>query len=117
MFAGNDNIRDTWAPFGSGDMLERAMLIAWRSDFRRDEDLLLAFDLVSSAGALVLGAETYGLTVGAAADLCVVEASCVPEAVASFPPRKLVMRAGRIVARDGKVLEIPEDPTRGPNST
>ena len=31
VFAGSDNIRDAWSPYGNGDMLERAMLIGWRS--------------------------------------------------------------------------------------
>jgi cytosine deaminase len=51
VFAGNDNVRDTWSPYGNGDLLERAMLLAWRSGFRTDEDLALAFDIVSVAGA------------------------------------------------------------------
>jgi cytosine deaminase len=26
---GQDGIRDPWSPYGSGDMLERSMLLAW----------------------------------------------------------------------------------------
>ena len=47
VFAGSDNIRDAWSPLGNGDMLERAMLIAYRQDFRADADLELAFDLTT----------------------------------------------------------------------
>jgi hypothetical protein len=36
VFCGNDDIRDTWSPYGNGDMLERAMLVGYRSNFRRD---------------------------------------------------------------------------------
>ena len=39
VFAGNDDVRDPWSPFGNGDMLERAMLLAWRSGYRTDDDL------------------------------------------------------------------------------
>ena len=36
VFAGNDDVRDTWSPYGNADMLQRAMLIGWRSEvFRR----------------------------------------------------------------------------------
>ena len=35
VFAGNDDIRDTWSPYGSGDLLERAAIIGWKGDFRR----------------------------------------------------------------------------------
>ena len=41
---GQDGIRDLWSPYGSGDMLERTMLLAWRTGFRRDEDLGMALD-------------------------------------------------------------------------
>lgn len=110
VFAGNDDIRDTWSPYGSGDMLERAMLIGWRADFRRDEDLMAVFDIVTAAAARVRGDSPWGLAPGAPADLCVVDAQCVPEAVVAHPPRKLVLKNGRIVARDGAYLKAIEDP-------
>ena len=108
VFAGSDDVRDTWSPYGNADMLQRAMLIGWRNDFRRDEDLLAAFDMVTAAGARAHGTTTYGLTVGAPADLCAVAASCVPEAIAAQPPRNWVMKSGRIVARDGARLATPQ---------
>jgi cytosine deaminase len=39
--AGSDGIRDTWGPYGNGDMLERAMQIGMRNNFRRDEEVEL----------------------------------------------------------------------------
>jgi cytosine/adenosine deaminase-related metal-dependent hydrolase len=38
-------------------------------DFRRDDQLEVAFDLVSAAGARALGIGDYGITVGGAANL------------------------------------------------
>ena len=35
VFVGNDHIRDTWSPYGTGDLLERAPIIGWKADFRR----------------------------------------------------------------------------------
>lgn len=102
--AGNDGIRDAWTPFGSGDMLERAALVAMRNGFRKDEDLALALDVCTRGGAAVMGLEGYGLEVGDAADFVLVEAECVAEAVAANPPRKLVVKRGRVVARDGRAL-------------
>ncbi len=66
--AGSDGIRDSWSPYGQGDMLERAMLVAWRSGFRTDPDLAFAFDVASKGGASVLGLTDYGLAVGCQAD-------------------------------------------------
>lgn len=101
VFGGSDNIRDAWSPFGNGDMLERAMMISYRANFRRDEELALAFGMVTDAAARVLGLESYGIAVGAAADFVVVEASSIAEAVATRPKRKLVISKGRVIARDG----------------
>jgi cytosine deaminase len=107
VFAGNDDIRDTWSPYGTGDLLERAAIIGWRGDFRRDDQVETAFDLVSAAGARALGIADYGIAPGARATLFTVAASGIPEAVAAHPPRKLVLFDGKIVARDGVALPAP----------
>ena len=107
VFAGNDDIRDTWSPYGTADLLERAAIIGWKGDFRRDAEVEVAFDLISAAGAQALGIGDYGVTVGAAADLFTIAASCVPEAVAAHPPRKLVFFGGNVVARHGSFLPVP----------
>jgi len=100
---GHDGIRDLWGPYGSGDMLERAMFVAYRSTFRRDEDIELALAAATYGGSRVLGLKAYGLEVGAPADLVVVSARTPAEAVVARPVRELVLKAGRIVARNGQL--------------
>lgn len=100
---GHDGICDLWGPYGTGDMLERAMHLAYRSNFRRDEDIELALEAATHGGARALGLERYGLAVGASADLVVVAARTPAEAVVARPPRELVLKAGRIVVRDGRL--------------
>ena len=107
VFAGNDDIRDTWSPYGTGDLLERAAIIGWKGDFRRDGQVEVAFDLISAAGAQALGIANYGVAIGAAADLFTIAATCVAEAVAAHPPRILVLFDGKIVARGGSFLAVP----------
>jgi cytosine deaminase len=104
IFGGNDGIRDTWTPYGSPDMLERAMLIGLRNNFRRDDEVAVAFDCVSEAGAKGCGFADYGLAPGARADLVLVDARSLAEAVVARPARKLVVSGGRVVARDGALL-------------
>jgi len=104
VFGGSDNIRDAWSPFGNGDMLERAMLIGYRANFRHDDELAFALDMVTGAAARVLGVTPYGIAIDAPADLVVVEADSLAEAVATRPRRKLVIKAGRVVARDGVLI-------------
>jgi cytosine/adenosine deaminase-related metal-dependent hydrolase len=104
VFSGSDGVRDPWTPFGNADQLERAMLIAQRFDFRTDAGLELAFHLSTFGAAEALGIAPYGLEEGCPGDAVLVEAENVPDAVVSRPPRALVIKAGRIVARDGKAL-------------
>ena len=104
VFGGSDNIRDAWSPFGNGDMLDRAMMIGYRGNFRHDEELALAFEMVTAAAARVLGITPYGIAVGSPADFVVVEAGSIAEAVATRPRRKLVIKSGRIVAKDGALV-------------
>lgn len=104
IFGGNDGIRDTWTPYGSPDMLARAMMIGLRNDLRRDDEVQWAFDCVSAGAARACGFADYGLTPGARADLVLVQASGVAEAVAQRAPRRLVVSGGRVVARHGQLL-------------
>lgn len=101
VFAGSDNVRDAWSPFGNGDMLERAMLVAYRAGLRTDDGLALAFDLATGAAAQVLGYGPYGLEIRARADFVAVTAETLAEAVVDRPVRSLVVKGGRVIARDG----------------
>jgi cytosine deaminase len=101
---GHDGIRDLWSPFGSGDMLERAMHLAYRSTFRRDEEIEMALEAATYGGARALGLQAYGLEPGARADIVVVDASTPAEAVVTHPVRDLVIKAGRVVARQGALI-------------
>ena len=104
VFVGNDDVRDTWAPYGNGDLLIRSMLLSWRSGYRADGDLAIAFDCATAAARRVFGHDDRGIAVGAPADLFTVHAETLGEAVAQHPPRGLVFKAGRLVARDGVYL-------------
>ena len=105
VFTGNDNVRDAWSPLGSGDMLERAAIVAYRQGLATDPDLELAFSLATERAAVALGLDSgYGLREGRAADLVAVRASGVPEAVAAHPARELVLKGGRPVARNGRLV-------------
>ncbi|MEU4546632.1 amidohydrolase [Nonomuraea dietziae] len=95
---GHDGIRDLWGPYGSGDMLERAMHLAYRSTFRAEADIELALEAATYGGARALGLPGYGLSVGDQADLVVVPAGGAAEAVVTHPPRSLVMKRGVLLS-------------------
>ncbi len=104
VFSGSDNIRDSWWPYGDGDMLGRAMMIGYRSGFYTDDELKVAFDVVTESGAKALRLEGYGLQIGAKADFVTLKAEHVPEAVVAVPKGRAVYKAGKLVAKDGAVL-------------
>ena len=104
VFSGSDNIRDSWWPYGDGDMLSRASIIGYRSGFYTDEELAAAFDVVTAAGAKALRLEGYGITIGAKADFVTLDAVHVPEAVVAVPKNRRVFKEGRLVAENGKVV-------------
>ncbi|MFJ3405098.1 amidohydrolase [Promicromonospora sp. NPDC090134] len=101
---GTDGIRDLWSPYGTGDLLTLTTQLARLSGFRRDEDLVTAARIASADAARFVGRATHDLVVGAPADVVLVDAQNVPDAVVRAPRRALVIAAGRVVARDGEVL-------------
>ena len=100
VFTGNDNIRDAWWPYGNGDMLQRAMLVGYRSGFYTDEELGIALDLAGGAGAGVLGLRGYGLQAGNEATFVVLDAPNAAAAVAEGGGRRVVVRRGELADAD-----------------
>ncbi|MFE4196632.1 amidohydrolase [Paenarthrobacter sp. NPDC056912] len=102
--AGNDGVRDHWGPYGNGDMLDRTFHLAYRSGFRTDEQIAAAFDVAVSGGAVALGREPARIEPGAPADLFLIDAASIGEAVAARMPRRLVLKRGKVIARHGNPL-------------
>ena len=103
VFAGSDAIRDTWWPFGNGDMVERAQFIAYLIGYRRDDDIEWTLELATHAAADVLGIEDYGLEAGCRADFVTLPAETLAEAIVDPKPRSLVVKNGRVLARNGEL--------------
>jgi cytosine/adenosine deaminase-related metal-dependent hydrolase len=99
--SGSDGIRDTWGPYGNGDMLERAMFVGLRNNLRRDDELAQALDIVTHGGAAIMGFSDYGLAVGHPADMVLLDAETIAEAVAGRPGNRLVLKRGKITAQNG----------------
>ena len=102
--SGSDGIRDAWNPYGNADMVERAMILSYRNNFRRDDELERMLDICTFGGASVMGAEDYGIEPGCAADLVLMEGETLTEAIVTRAPRRLVLKAGRTVAENGKCV-------------
>ncbi len=102
--AGCDGIRDTWGPWGQPDMMDRARVIGMKNGVRSDIELEHVLHIVSQGGADVMGIEGYGLAEGCAADFTLVAGETLAHAVVETAPRPMVVKGGRVTARDGKAL-------------
>ncbi len=102
---GSDGIRDAWSPFGNGDMLERALLTAFRFDWNKDEQLASAFECATTGGATALGLADYGIGLKLPADFMLLPAETIGDALARRPRERTVVRRGEVVARDGAMIK------------
>ncbi|MGH8848795.1 MAG: cytosine deaminase, partial [Polaromonas sp.] len=60
-----------------------------------------AFDVVSQGGARALNIPAYGLEVGCQANLLLLPAENIAEAVVNRSPQRTVISRGQVVAKDG----------------
>ncbi len=105
---GCDGIQDTWGPWGQPDMLDRAKIIGMKNGLRSDIELAHVLHVVSQGGADVMRLEGYGLDVGCNADFTLLTGETLAHAVVDIAPRPLVVKGGRVVARQGKaIVEMP----------
>ncbi|MCD2443389.1 amidohydrolase family protein [Agromyces sp. SYSU K20354] len=52
---GSDGVRDTWSPFGTGSMVDRVHLLAYRTGAMTDDQLERCYRLGSTAGGRLIG--------------------------------------------------------------
>jgi len=100
--AGADNVRDPFNPLGRSDALETAMLLVVAGHLTVAE----AYAAVSDGARDVLGLPAAGAAPGLRADLLAVRAGSLEQAVAEAPADRVVIHAGRLVARSAVTMEI-----------
>ncbi len=69
------------------------MLLAFRFDLNKDDELAAAFEAATVNGARALGTADYGLALGGPADFLLMPVQTLGEAVVSRPARQ-VYRGG-----------------------
>ncbi|MFD4943141.1 amidohydrolase [Streptomyces sp. NPDC058409] len=100
---GTDGIRDLWSPYGDGDMLRIALGFARLHGLRTDEELAYAVELSSTRAAGFVHRRVHDIVAGARADIVLVDAENVQDALVRSPRRQLVVAGGRVVVRDGEL--------------
>jgi cytosine deaminase len=94
---GQDCVHDTFYPFGQNDPLEIAFLLCHASQMTQPAEILTVMDMVTNNGAKALRLPDFCVTVGAVADLVVLDAHDAREAFATRSPRRWVIRRGMLI--------------------
>lgn len=95
---GQDDVNDPYYPFGRADQLEVALFMAHAAHLIFPQDFDTLFDMITVNGARAMGISDYGIEVGKAANLVVIDAPNVKEALRLQPDRRYVIHQGRLVA-------------------
>ena len=92
---GQDDICDAYYPFGQNNMLEVAFLAAHLMEKKTPKDMEMLYDLITTNAAKALGIQDYGLEEGKVADLVVLDAEDVWDALWRHAAPVYVFRKGK----------------------
>jgi cytosine deaminase len=101
-----DDVNDPYYPFGKPDPLECVSMIAHVAQLTLPHELEQAISMVTDSAAKAARVTGYGIAAGNRADLVVVGAPSIHEAIRLQPPRRYVFKAGREVARSTLKQEL-----------
>ncbi len=94
--AATNNVQNAFTPVGNADPLLLAYLLVVAAHMGAEAEMAAVLDMLTVAPARILGRADHAIAVGAPADLVVLEARSVAEAVGTLPPRRWVLKTGRI---------------------
>jgi cytosine/creatinine deaminase len=101
---GTDGIRDLWGPYGDGDLLKVATTLGKLSGIRHDDDLESVVRLATSGGAAFVGRDNHELAAGSTADIVLIDAENVSDALVRAPRRELVISSGKVAVVEGELV-------------
>lgn len=92
---GQDDIADAYYPFGRNNMLEVAFLAAHLMWMNSRQEMEILFDLITTNAAEALGVEGHNLVEGGTADLVVLNAESIWEAIWNHEAPLFVIKSGK----------------------
>lgn len=108
---GQDDLNNMFYPFGKMDLLEVANFVAHAGQLSSPKLIQYAFDMPRYRAAQTLRIGDYGVSVGASANLVLLEAESAVDAVRRQPERRCVIREGKVLyqaeTRRQFALEVP----------
>ena len=97
---GQDDISDAYYPFGRNNMLEVAFLASHLLWMTTEEDMERLYDMITVDAARAMGLEDFRLEVGCPADMVVLDATSVLEALREHRAPVQVIRNGRVMVAE-----------------
>jgi cytosine deaminase len=101
---GHDALLDPWYSFGTYDMIEVAHMGLHIAQMTGVDQMQQIFEAITFNGARALGLEGYGLETGCNADIVILQARDLQEALRLKPARLFVIRRGTLIAETSPVV-------------
>jgi cytosine/creatinine deaminase len=101
-----DDVNDPYYPFGKPDPLECASMIAHVAQLTLPHELEQVADMITTNSAKAARLSDYGIAAGCRADLVIVGAPSVHEALRRQPVQRRVFKDGREVAKSTATQEL-----------
>lgn len=102
---GQDCVNDTFYPLGNADMLQVANVTVHAAQMSLPPELEKVFDMITTDANKILKLEGYGLEEGCVANLVMIDAKNIREAIALCPNRPYVIREGKILVKNERKTE------------
>ncbi|WHY76608.1 amidohydrolase family protein [Neobacillus sp. WH10] len=106
MCIGTNNIRNPFTPYGTGDVIQTAMLAIPTAHLGGAADLPTVLPMITTNPAKALGLDDYGIEVGKKANLVLLDTESVTNAVIDLPTRLFVIKSGKVTVETTKTVKI-----------
>lgn len=103
-----NNVRNAFTPYGTGDIMQTAMLAVAAGHLGGADDLPTVLDMITKNPAKALGLTNYGLDEGKDADLVLLDTKSYDDAVIDQATKLYVMKNGKITVRNTKTTELTQ---------
>ena len=108
VFSSQDDVADPFYPFGRNDQQEVIAYLCHTAHMTAPSEIDAAFDFVTYNAARALRLPDYGIEQGCKADLNILAAPTVREALRRQQPPRWVIRDGKVLARNQVQQELME---------
>ncbi len=102
---GQDCVNDTFYPLGSADMLQVANVTVHAAQMSLPHELEKVFDMITTDANKIMNLPAYGLEENCDANLVLIEAKNIREAIALAPNRPYVIREGKVIVKNIRKTE------------